>query len=120
MSGIISVEFSAKNGDIEFKEDSVALKSVEEFFDFIAPGGGCDSIPSEVDEIQMLFLPPEHPNTRNPLADQRVSLQLGMVVFSGPLAEISQTMSVLIDKAGRGELSDTFLTVIGAGQPRTL
>lgn len=113
MSGVITVEFSAKNGDIEFKEESVALNSVDEFFEFVAPGGDCESIPSEVDEIQMIFLSPEHPNAQNPLADERVSLQLGMVVLSGPFSEISQTMSALLERAGRGELSDSFMTVAG-------
>lgn len=115
MQPILSVEYRVKVGDDELKEDSVPLHSPEELLDFVAPGGGCELIPSEVDEIRMVFLPPQHPNLRNFLADVPVTLQLGMVFFSGPLSEVVQTAEQLLDKAGRGELSDSFLTVIGSG-----
>ena len=82
--------------------------------DDVAPGGGCELIPSEVGEIKMVFLPPEHPNSQNPIADKAATLQLGIVFFSGPLSEIAQTATEILDKAGRGELSDSFLKVIGA------
>lgn len=113
MNPIMTVEFSAKTNVAEIKEESVPLHNPEEIFDFVAPGGGCEKIPSEVAEIQMVFLKPEHPNTKNPIADKRVTLQLGIVFFTGPLSEIVQTMEQLIDKAGRNELSDSFLKVIG-------
>jgi hypothetical protein len=113
MKPILTVEFSAKAGDIDFKEESVPLHSPEELFAFVAPGGGCERIPDEVDEIQMVFLAPPHPNTKNPIADVHATLELGMVFFTGPLSEISQTIEQLIDKAGRGELSESFLKVIG-------
>ena len=112
MKPIISVEFSAKAGDQEFKEESVSFHNPEELFSFVAPGGGCDSIPDEVDEIQMVFLQPANANRQNPIADKRVTLELGMVFLTGPLSEIVQTAEQLIDKAGRGELSDSFLRVI--------
>ena len=112
MQSIITVEFTAKAGDQEFKEENVSFHNPEELFAFVAPGGGCDAIPNEVGEIQMVFLQPEHPNTQNPVADKRVTLELGMVFLTGPLAEIVQTAEQLIDKAGRGELSDSFLKVI--------
>ena len=112
MNPIISVEFSAKAGDQEFKEESVSFHNPEELFSFVASGGGCDSIPDEVDEIQMVFLQPANPNKQNPIADKRVTLELGMVFLTGPLSEIVQTAEQLIDKAGRGELSDSFLRVI--------
>ena len=86
----ITVEFTAKSGDQEFKEESVTFHTSEEFFAFVAPGGGCDAIPNEVSEIQMVFLQPEHANTQNPIADKRVTLELGMVFLTGPLAEIVQ------------------------------
>ena len=41
-----------------------------------------------------------------------MTLELGMVFLTGPLAEIVQTTEQLIDKAGRGELSDSFLKAI--------
>jgi hypothetical protein len=113
MKPILTVEFSARAGDNSFKEESVPLHSPEEFFAFVAPGGGCDSIPSEVCEIQMVFVPPAHPNTQNPIADIHTTLQLGMVFFNGPLAEIAQVAEQIIDKAGRGELSQSFLAVMG-------
>jgi len=114
MKPVITVEFSAKGGDIEIKEESVPLHSVEEFFAFVAPKGGCEAIPNDVDEIKMVLLPPEHPNTQNPIADCYTALQLGIVFFSGPLSEIAQITEQLLDKAGRGELSASFLKVIGA------
>lgn len=114
MNPIMTVEFSAKTNADEIKEESVALHNPEELFAFVAPGGGCEKIPCEVCEIQMVFLKPEHPNTKNPIADKRVTLQLGIVFFTGPLSEIMQTIEQIIDKAGRNELSDSFLKVIGA------
>ena len=112
MKPFITVEFSAKAGDCEFKEENVSFQNPEELFSFIAPGGGCDAIPEEVDEIQMVFLQPLHPNTKSPIADKMVTLELGMVFLTGPLSEIVQTAEQIIDKAGRGELSDSFLAVI--------
>jgi hypothetical protein len=110
----ITIEFSLSTGDRDFKEDTVALHTPEELFQYVAPGGGCESMPDDVDEIQLVFLSPENPNTKNPVADIRVTLQLGMVFLTGPLAQIVKTTEEIIDKAGRGELSDSFLTVIGA------
>jgi hypothetical protein len=110
----ITIEFSLKTAAGDFKEDTVALHTPEELFQYVAPGGGCESMPDDVDEIQIVMLSPEHPNTQNPIADLRCTLDLGMVFITGPLAEILQTTEEIIDKAGRGELSDSFLTVIGA------
>ena len=78
------------------------------------PGGGCEKIPSDVDEINIIFLPEAHKNSKNPIADLHATLELGLVYFNGPLAEISQVAEQIMDRAGRGELSDDFLTVIGA------
>jgi hypothetical protein len=114
MKPILTVEFSAKDGDVEIKEESVPLHSPEELFEFVAPGGGCETIPNEVNEIRMVFLAPEHANTRNPIADLPATLQLGMVLLNGPLSEIAATAEQILDKAGRGELSKSFLAVIGA------
>ena len=61
----------------------------------------------------MVFLKPAHPNTRNPAADLVATLQLGMVFFTGPLAELGQLIGQLIDRNGRGELSRAFMTVTG-------
>ena len=113
MRPILTVEFHAKSQDAEFEEESVTLNSPEELFAFVAPGGGCETIPDEVGEIRMVFLSPEHPNVQNPIADLAATLQLGMVIFYGPLADISSTAEQILDRAGRGELSRTFLTVIG-------
>ena len=110
----ITIEFSLKTGDRDFKEDVVALHTPEELFKYVAPGGGCESMPDDVDEIQIVLLSPEHPNTKNPIADIRGTLELGMVFLTGPLSEILQTAEEIIDKAGRGELSESFMTVIGA------
>jgi len=114
MKPILTVEFSARDGDVEIKEESVPLHSPEELFEFVAPGGGCEMIPNEINEIRMVFLAPEHPNVQNPIADLPATLQIGMVFFNGPLSEIANTVEQILDKAGRGELSKSFLTVIGA------
>ena len=114
MQPILAVEYRIKVGDDELKEESVPLHAPEELLEFVAPGGGCELIPSEVEEVKLVFLKPQHPNARNPLADVPVTLQLGMVFLSGPLSEVVQTAEQLLDKAGRGELSESFLTVIGA------
>lgn len=113
MRKAIAVEFTAKAAGRDFKEESVTFDNPEELFAFISPGGGCEKIPDEVDEIQMVFVQPEHSNENNPIADKRVMLELGMVYLTGPLIEIVQTANQLIDKAGRGELSRAFLSVIG-------
>ena len=109
----ITVEFNVKKGDKSFKEDSVTLCSAEELFEYVAPGGGCENMPDSLGEIQMIFVSPEHPNTLNPIADKRVTLQLGMVLLTGPFATIVQISEEIIDKVGRAELSDAFLSVIG-------
>jgi len=113
MKPVLTVEFSARAGEYDYREESVSLHSPEELFEFVAPGGGCEKIPNEVEEIRMVFLPPEHRNENNPVADALAVLQLHSVIFSGPLSEISQTAEQIIDKAGRGELSDSFKRVIG-------
>jgi len=115
MNQVLSVEFKVQAADGEFKEESVAIHNPEEFFGFVAPGGGCEQIPDEVGEINVVFLKPPHANVSNPVADIPVTLQLGMVYLTGPLAEIVQTAQEILDRAGRGELSASFLTVIGSG-----
>jgi hypothetical protein len=112
MKSPITVEFRATQHGQDFKEETVALDSPEELFAFVAPGGGCERIPDEVDEIQMVFTTPENPNAGNPMADKQVTLELGMVYITGPLSEIVQTGEMLLDKAGRNELSPSFLRII--------
>ena len=114
MKPVLTVEFTAKAGNYEFKEESVAFQSHEEFFEFVAPGGGCERVPDEVEEIRIIFLPPVHPNLQNPIADLSAMLQLHRVIFTGPLSEIAQAGEQILDKAGRGELSQSFRLVIGA------
>lgn len=113
MKPILTVEFKATQNGQDFFEESVPLHSPEELFDFVAPGGGCEKIPDEVMEIQMLFSAPEYANEQNPIADKQVTLELGMIYITGPLSEIVQTAEMLLDKAGRGELSESFINVIG-------
>ncbi|HYQ73002.1 MAG TPA: hypothetical protein VET88_13875 [Gammaproteobacteria bacterium] len=115
MNPVFSVEFTVQASDGEFREESVAIHSPEDLFTYVSPGGGCERIPSEVGEINIIFLKPPHANTVNPIADLRVTLQLGIVFLTGPLAEIVQTAQDILDKAGRDELAPAFLTVIGAG-----
>lgn len=113
MKPTLTVEFHAQGGEYAFEEESVTIGTPEELFAFIAPGGGCDAIPDEVEEIRVIFLPPSHPNTQNPVADAAAMLQLHSVLITGPLAEIAQTAQAIIDRAGRGELAPSFLRAIG-------
>jgi hypothetical protein len=113
MEPILAVEFTARAGDETFEEESIHLHSLEELFAYVAPGGGCERIPSEVGEIRMVFLKPPHPNHRNPAADLVATLQLGMVFFTGPLAELGQLIEQLLDRYGRDELSRAFMAVTG-------
>lgn len=110
----ITLEFMVKDGDKTFKEESVSFGTPEELFEYISPGGGCENMPSDLGEIQMIFLPGKHPNITNPIADKRVTLQLGIVLITGPLSTIVQISEQIIDKVGRAELSEAFLSVIGA------
>ena len=113
MKPVLTVEFSTKIGEDEFREESIPLHNTEEFFEFVSPDGGCERIPDEVGEIRMVFLSPEHPNTQNPVADVPATLQMGIIVFNGPLSEIASTAEQIIDKAGRGELSQAFMKTAG-------
>ena len=61
-------------------------------------------------------MPPEHPNIQNQIADLPATLQLGMVFFYGPLSEITNTAEQILDRAGRGQLSSSFLAVIGVAR----
>lgn len=110
----ITIEFIAKSGEKSFKEDSVTFATAEELFDYVSPGGGCEKMPSDLGEIQMVFLPSKHPNVTNPIADKRATLQLGIVLITAPLSTIVQIAQEIIDKMGRGELSEAFVAVIHA------
>ncbi len=110
----ITIEFNVKKGEQYFMEDSVTFSTAEALFEYIGPGGGCENMPSDLGEIQMIFLSSEHPNTMNPIADKRVTLQLGIVFLTGPLSTIVQISLEILDKAGRTELSNAFLSAIGA------
>ena len=113
MEPLLTVEFTARAGSRTFEEESVHLHDIDEFLEYVAPGGGCEQIPSDVSEIRMVFLKPAHPNAQNPAADLVATLQLGMVYFTGPLAELGQLIGQLLDRSGRGELSRSFMTITG-------
>ena len=110
----ITIEFNINTGDEALREQSVSLGSAEAFFDFIAPGGGCEKMPSDLCEIQMIFAPPEHPNVQNPIADKRATLELGIVFLTGPLSVIVEVLQEIIDRVGRGELSEAFMNMVHA------
>jgi len=63
------VEFGASAGGTDYREESVPVHSPEELFAFIAPGGGSEHIPDEIDEIPAVFLRPGHPRWR-PVGDR--------------------------------------------------
>ncbi len=113
MKPIITVEFRARSGNYEFEEESVTLEGPDDLLAFVAPGGGCQHISSEVAEIRFIFVPPEHPNRGNPVADLPVMLQMHSVIFTGALATVTQTLERIQDAAGRGEISEAFLRAAG-------
>ena len=110
----ITIEFTVKNDDETFREDSVTFATPEEMFDYISPGGGCEDMPDDLGEIRMIFLPPEHANTANPVADKRATLQMGIVLITAPLSTLVQISAEIVDKVGRGEISAGFLAAIHA------
>lgn len=116
MKPMMTIEFRAQAAETSFEEESVTIHSPEELLAFVAPNGGCEKIPDEVDEIQFILMHPTSIST-NPLANANATLELGMVFFSGPIAEIAQTVELLLDAAARGQLSSSFLKVIGVAQP---
>ena len=113
MKSVIQIEFKGRAREHDFEEESISVHSPEELFAFVAPGGGCDEIPDDVEEIQIVFLHEAQHKTVNLIADCQATLELGMVYLTGSLAEINQTIETLINKAGRGELSEGFLRVTG-------
>jgi len=113
MEPVLAVEFTVRAGDETFAEESVHLHDLDEFLEYVAPGGKCERIPSDVSEIRMVFLKPPHSSTLNPATDMVATLQLGMVYFTGPLAELGELIGLLLDKSGRGELSKSFMAITG-------
>ena len=111
----ITIEFSVINGNDTITEDSVTFATPEDMFAFIAPGGGCEKMSNDLDEIRMIFLPPEHANITNPIADRRATLQIGIVLITAALATIVQITQELTDRVGRGEISEGFLAAMHAG-----
>ena len=98
MHPIFTVEFKARNGDLEF-EDAYPL----------ALAGGA------IYEIHLTLLPADNAGTgAGPLQQLPATVQLGMVFISGPLGEIVETLDRIGERAGRGQLADSFLKVIGA------
>lgn len=116
MKPVLAVEFHARGQGLEFDEESVVLNTPEELFEFVAPGGGCETIPDEVDEIRVVFLAHKHSDTQNPVAGLPASLQLGMVIFNGPLSDITTTCEQILDRARSGKLSSAFLAVTGVSR----
>lgn len=108
-----NVEFMAKAGGHYIKEESVAFHSPEELFRYVSPGGGCEQIPDDIDEIQMVFLPHHERQLDSRMDEVPVTLEMGMVFFTGTLTDIVQMSQLLLGKASRGELSHAFLKIIG-------
>lgn len=110
----VTIEFTARTADGTFTEDSVTFATPEDMFAYIAPGGGCEQMPDDLDEIRMIFLPPQHANATNPVADKRATLQIGIVLITASLATLVQVTGEIIDKVGRGEISEGFMAAIHA------
>lgn len=110
----VTIDFTVNTGGQTVREESLSLETAAEFFDYIAPGGGCEKMPSDLCEVQMIFAPSKHPNVQNPIADKRATLELGMVFLTGSLAVIVELLQEIIDKVGRGEVSEAFMNLIHA------
>ena len=110
----ITIEFTAKTADGTVSEDSVTFATPEDMFAYIAPGGGCEQMPDDLGEIRMLFLPPLHANVSNPVADKSATLQVGIVLITASLGNLVQIAGEIIDKVGRGEISEGFMAAIHA------
>ena len=114
MKPIMTVEFLARSGEQLVDEESVVLHSPEEFLRFVEPGGGCEAIPDRVAEIHFNFVSGDDPAEPDPLTRRPATLQVGMVVVSGPLAKITEALDRLREHAAAGRLSGAFLDAIGA------
>lgn len=113
MKPIINVEFTARAGDREFKEESIAFHTPAELFTYVSPGGGCEHIPDDVEEIQMVILPHKQSAPDSPMDEIPATLELGIIFLTGPLADIVQISQQLLGKASRGELSPSFMKIAG-------
>lgn len=112
MKPVINVEFTARTGERIFKKKSIGFKTPTELFNYVRPGGDCERIADDVEQIQMVFRSPATPNSENPMSDVPVTLKMGMVLFTGPLSDIVQTTQQLLGKASRGEISTAFLRIL--------
>lgn len=111
------VEFTAHAGDRDFREESVVFQRPAELYKYVSPGGGCERIPNDVEEIQMILLPHYSVfSPDSPMDELPATLELGMIFLTGPLSEIVQVSQQLLGKASRGELSSAFMRVAGLSQ----
>lgn len=117
MKADMHVEFTARSGAQEFKEESVCFRSAEELYRYVSPGGGCEHIPDEVTEVQMILLSHAPGQAADsPLDEALTTLELGMVFLTGPLSEVVQVSQQLLGKASRGELAEAFLRIAGVSR----
>ena len=114
MQPILAVEYRVKVGEDELNEESVPLHNPEELLAFVAPGGGCERIPSEVENQDGVSFAAA-PECQQSACRRGGNPAAGYGVFKRTPLRGNQTTEQLLDKAGRGELSRSFLTVIGAG-----
>lgn len=114
MKPAFTIEFRARSGRFDFEEESVTLDSPDEVLAFVAPGGGCESVPDAVDEIHISLLHPLRDEADTSIDLLQATLQVGMVFVSGPLAQVTETLERLRAADRAGQLSQAFRTVIGA------
>lgn len=116
MKPTINVEFTARAGGRKFKEESVTFSSPADLFKFVSPAGGCEHLPDDVSEVQMILL--SHPDDEydSPMARLPATLELGIIFLTGPLSDIVQVSQQLLGKASRNELSHEFMKIAGLDQ----
>ncbi|MCB1877076.1 MAG: hypothetical protein KDH88_13965 [Chromatiales bacterium] len=107
MHPILSVEFrGGADGDIT--EESIAFDDVDGFLAFISPGGGCEKIPDGVDELKVIVNRPMADPVDRSLAFQGAYLEMGGVILSGNLQQVTEVAQKLIEFSGSSRMSEAF------------
>lgn len=75
---------------------------------FISPGGGCEKIPDGVDELKVIVNRPMADPVDRSLAFQGAYLEMGGVILSGNLQQVTEVAQKLIEFSGSSRMSEAF------------
>ncbi|MCB1866814.1 MAG: hypothetical protein KDG50_15465 [Chromatiales bacterium] len=112
MNPRLKIEFCINGEGGVIVEESLTFPSPDDFLDFISPGGGCESIDSAIDEVRVILAPGGQFETGNRLAAHGATLQVGMYLFTGPLAEIADLAQRLIAHAADNDIAESFYRMV--------